>query len=111
MNTQELPAAPMTNFDKLVHLIMFMGLSGIIFFENTRYLRKQIGKQRIIWGSFVFPTLFSGAIEIGQEYLTTCRTGDWMDFLFDAIGAGIGLGICWLINKRLKINQSSLRTK
>jgi hypothetical protein len=25
-----------------------------------------------------------------------------MDFLFDAMGVGVGILICWLINRRLK---------
>jgi VanZ family protein len=102
MNTESLPSAPVIDFDKLVHLLMFMGLSGLVFFDNTKRLKQSISRQRVAWGSFLFPTLFSGAIEIGQEYLTVNRTGDWFDFLFDGIGALIGILICFLINRRLK---------
>ncbi|GHT39057.1 membrane protein [Bacteroidia bacterium] len=105
MDTAELPDAPMTNFDKLVHLLMFMGLSGVVFFDNTNYLRTAVSRQRIFWSSFSFPVVFSGAIEIMQEYLTTTRTGDWMDFLFDTIGAFIGLVICVLINHSLRTKE------
>ncbi|GHV23025.1 membrane protein [Clostridia bacterium] len=101
MDTAELPEVPMTDFDKLVHLLMFMGLSGVVFFDNTNYLRQPVSRQRILWSSFLFPVLFSGAIEIMQEYFSLIRTGDWMDFLFDAGGAAIGLIICLLINNRL----------
>jgi VanZ family protein len=104
MDTEPLPAAPITDFDKLVHLIMFMGLSGAVFFDNTHYLKQRISSQRIFGGSFLFPTLFSGAIEIMQEYFTTTRSGDWMDFLFDGIGAFLGILVCWLINRRLSIS-------
>jgi VanZ family protein len=103
MNPAPLPGAPMPDFDKVVHLLMFMGLSGTIFFDNTCYLRKRIICQRLVLGSFLFPVLFSGMIEIIQEKFTTTRSGDWMDFLFDGIGSLIGFLICLLINKRLKI--------
>jgi VanZ family protein len=112
MSTTSLPEVPMSNFDKVVHLIMFLGLSGVVFFDNTLRLKNRISYQRIVLGSFLFPTLFSGAIELMQEYFTTDklmqeyfttdRTGDWKDFLFDAIGGFIGLAICVAINKRLK---------
>ena len=102
MNVQDLPEAPMTNFDKLVHFLMFLSLSGCVFFENTRYLRRKISRRRIVWGSFIFPTVFSGLIEIVQEYFTLYRTGDWMDFLWDTIGALLGLAICLIINAKLK---------
>jgi VanZ family protein len=92
----------MTDFDKLVHLLMFLGLSGTVFFDNTKYLRKQISRRRIILGSFLLPTLISGGIELLQEYFTPYRTGDWRDFLYDGIGAFLGLVICLAINRRLK---------
>lgn len=103
MDTTPLPEAPMTDFDKLIHLLMFMGLSGIVFFDNTHYLRKKISSGRIFFGSFLFPIFFGGMIEIMQEqkYFTSTRSGDWMDFLFDGIGAFCGFLICWLINCKL----------
>lgn len=102
MSMEPLPSAPMNNFDKLVHFCMFLGLSGTVFFENTHYFKLRISYQRIVWGSFFFPTVFSGLIEIMQEYLSPYRTGDWMDFLYDAIGAFFGLAICLKINSKLK---------
>jgi VanZ family protein len=99
MSTTPLPAAPMKNFDKLVHTIMFLGLSGVIFFDNTGYLRFPITKKRIFWGTFVFPVAFGGIIELLQACLTSTRKGDWYDFLFDVIGAFLGWGIALLINR------------
>ncbi|MDR3339334.1 MAG: VanZ family protein [Candidatus Symbiothrix sp.] len=103
MNMAPLPAAPVANFDKFVHLLMFLALSGSVFFDNTAYLKKQIDVYRLFLASFLFPTLFSGAIELGQEYFTTTRSGDWWDFLFDGIGAFIGILVCLLINRRLPV--------
>jgi VanZ family protein len=97
----DLPDAPTTNFDKWVHFLMFLGLSGIVFFENTAYLKRPISLQRLLFGSFLFPILFSGAIELIQEYASLYRVGDWYDFLFDVIGSFCGLLICWVINRRL----------
>jgi VanZ family protein len=110
VDTAPLPEAPMTDFDKLIHLIMFMGLSGAAFFDNTHYLKKKISFRRIFFGSFLFPTLFGGTIEVIQEHFTVSRTGDWMDFLFDGIGAFCGILICWLINFRLSsTNKNPIR--
>lgn len=102
MKTSSLPDVEMTDFDKLVHFLIFGGLSGIIFFDNTRYFRNKISRNRILLGSALFPTLFSGLIEILQEYLTTYRSGDWRDFLFDVIGIFFATLICLLINRSLK---------
>ncbi|MDR0427103.1 MAG: VanZ family protein [Dysgonamonadaceae bacterium] len=102
MNTEPLPEISVTNFDKLVHFLMFGGLSGGVFFENTAYLKNKISYQRIVWGSFFFPIVFGGLIEIIQEYQSPYRSGDWMDFLYDAIGVLVSLAICFKINTRLK---------
>jgi len=99
MNTKPLPAPPIKNFDKAVHLIMFLTLSGVVFFDNTRYLRYRISKLRIFLGSFLFPVLFGGLIEILQSYLTRYRKGDWFDFLGDTAGIALAAGIAWLINR------------
>ena len=101
MKTTSFPAPPVRNFDKLVHTIMFLGLAGVIFFDNTRYLRFPISKVRIFWSTFIFPIALGGLIEILQANLTTYRSGDWSDFLFDVVGALIGWGIASLINHYL----------
>jgi len=101
MKTTSLPAVQVRNFDKAVHLLMFLCLSGVIFFDNTRYLRFSITKTRMFLGTFLFPVALGGLIEIMQADFTTYRTGDWFDFLFDGVGAVIGWGIAMLINRYL----------
>ena len=108
MSTAPLPKVEVTDFDKLVHLLMFLGVSGVVFFENTRYFRQRISSRRIFFGSILYPLLFSGAIEIAQEYFTPYRAGDWMDFLYDGIGVLIGLVICFGINSKLKYRESAI---
>ena len=99
ISSSDLPKVGVQNFDKFVHFLMFGGLSGAVFFDNTNYLRKQISFRRIFWGSFVFPTALGGIIEIMQADFTLTRSGDWLDFLFDIIGTSCGLLICVILNK------------
>jgi len=99
MNTAPLPAPPIRNFDKAVHTLMFLGLAGVIFFDNTSYLRFSISKLRIFLGTFLFPVVFGGLIEIMQKYLTKTRSGDWFDFLFDVVGVFFAMGVALLINR------------
>jgi VanZ family protein len=108
MHTEKLPMhqTTITNFDKFAHLLMFLGLSGTLFFDNTRYLRRAISRRRIVFGSFLFPLLAGGIIEILQAHLTTYRTGDWKDFFFDILGAAAGALIALLINRCLKKPQA-----
>ena len=108
INLADIPVkAPMTNFDKLVHILMLGGLSGTIFFDNSFYFRKRVSNRVIFWGSFVFPIVFGGLIEIGQQYLTNhVRNGDWWDFWFDVIGVIIAYLICLAINQRLAVART-----
>ena len=101
MDTQSLPKVGMSNFDKLIHFTMYLTMSLVIFFENTNYFKKKVLVSNIVYFSFFFPVIYSGLIELGQEYISPFRTGDWMDFYFNVAGAFTGLIICLLINKRL----------
>jgi len=105
MDTSSLPAQPVVNFDKLVHSLMFSGLSGVIFFDATSYLRFPISKKRIFWGVFLFPLVIGGLTEILQASLPINRTGDWFDFLFNAIGIVFGTGVALLINNWLILRK------
>lgn len=73
------------NFDKLVHVCMYGGLSSIIWIE---YLiqHKQIKSLPLIMGSILFSILMSGCIEILQSCCTDNRSGDWIDFIANCTG-------------------------
>ncbi len=103
MDTVSLPKVEMTDFDKLAHFLMFGTLGGCVFFERSDYFKSKVSNVTLFLVSFLFPTLFSGLIELGQEYFTSYRSGDWRDFLFDGMGASVALIICFLINRK-KIN-------
>jgi len=98
MDTTPLPPQPMSNFDKLVHTVMFLGLSGVVFFDTTGYLRFAVSNLEIFFSAFLFPIAIGGLVEIMQEYVSATRSGDWFDFLFNVVGAILGLGIAFLIN-------------
>jgi VanZ family protein len=103
MNPPDVPEdLHVDNLDKMAHFLMFLAFSGAVYFDNTGYLKQKISLWRIFWGSFLYPTLWGGFIEILQEFLSPNRTGDWLDILFDEIGIFVGILICFLINSKLK---------
>jgi VanZ family protein len=76
------------NFDKVAHLCMYLGLSGMLWLEFLRNHRKgSITMMRVWIGALLCPILFSGIVEILQSTLTTYRSGDWRDFAANATGA------------------------
>lgn len=89
-----------TNFDKMVHFAMYFGLAGLIWIE---YLVSHRGRdlKRLLVGAVLMPIALSGAIELGQSYLTTWRAGEWWDFACNSAGVLTAslLGL-WVSRKR-----------
>lgn len=73
------------NIDKLAHFLMYCGFCSVLWIEYLLTHSKVVTK-RLFWGAVVAPVLFSGAVEIMQEFLTEHRGGDWLDFLFNFLG-------------------------
>ena len=73
------------HMDKVVHFIMYAGLSFIIWYE---FFRSHSGIKSIkaFIAMFLIPSLFSGLMEYLQSRLTTYRAGDAMDLLFNVLG-------------------------
>ncbi len=79
--------------DKWVHFVMYGGVAFIIWIELARREKKKSNRktlmQLLVWG-LLFPTLLGGVLELIQEYLTTTRSGEWLDFFADTFGAVLG---------------------
>lgn len=76
------------NIDKIVHVCMYLGMSGMLWLEFLRAHQKGDSPLWHAWvGAFVCPVLFSGMVELLQEYCTTYRGGDWLDFAANTTGA------------------------
>lgn len=69
--------------DKWTHMVLFGGICLVLYVELS------LNRQRPLWMAAVGAALYGGLIELMQKYLTTCRSGEWMDFVADAIGAVI----------------------
>ncbi|NDW12543.1 hypothetical protein D0T50_06520 [Bacteroides sp. 214] len=80
-----LPTFP--HMDKIVHFLMYAGLSGMLWLEFIRNHQKAfpVGQAWIV--AFLFPVALSGCIEILQEYCTSYRGGEWGDFGANTTGA------------------------
>jgi VanZ family protein len=73
------------NIDKIAHFLMYSGFCCVLWLEYflTHLHLKAV---RIFWGAIIAPIVFSGAIELAQQFLTAHRGGDWYDFLFNSLG-------------------------
>ena len=81
------------HMDKVVHFVMYAGLSFIIWYEFFRSHgnRKSI---KMFLAIFLIPALFSGFMEYMQSKATDYRSGDIMDLLFNVLGIIFSNIIC-----------------
>ena len=95
------------NLDKVVHICMYFGMSGMLWLEFLRAHRRD---RTPIWhaclGAFVCPVLFSGAVELLQEYCTTYRGGDWRDLAANTTGAVLASLVAYFVLKPKMMRQS-----
>jgi VanZ family protein len=72
--------------DKIVHFLMFFGLAGVASINYIHYKKEHIIILKLIVFAILIPVIYGGLIEIMQAEYFTERTGDWFDFLADALG-------------------------
>ncbi|MBQ7181733.1 MAG: VanZ family protein [Bacteroidaceae bacterium] len=82
--------------DKWVHMIMYGTLTLIIWVEYLRQHHTPNWSRLILLG-VAAPIVMSGIIELMQAYLTTCRSGEWLDLAANTIGVALGTlsGLCF----------------
>ena len=75
--------------DKWTHMAMYGVLTLAIWFDYRRcHQRLETGKL-LLW-AFLAPIAMGGLLELAQAYLTTCRSGEWLDFVANTIGVCLG---------------------
>lgn len=80
--------------DKWTHLVMYGGTCSVMWAETLRSRRPFPGMRRMLVYVWLCPVLMSGLIEILQAYCTGGRrSGDWLDFLANGIGATLGFAV------------------
>lgn len=102
--TPWLPDTPLSEvslIDKWTHLVMYGGTVGVIWFEYSRCHSRLEGWKLVLLG-WLGPIAMSGLLELMQRYCTTNRSGEWLDFAANSLGATLGAGIGLLIYLRVK---------
>lgn len=87
----ETPLDNVTLIDKWVHIVMYLALTLTVGFEYNKVHKSSLHKVALVFWAWLLPALMGGLVEIAQAYCTGGRrTGDWLDFAADAIGATLG---------------------
>lgn len=86
-------------FDKLVHCCMYAGISSLAWMEYGRSHRPAC-KHRVVTGAVVAPILMGGLVELAQAYLTTYRSGEWLDFVANTVGVCLASAVAAAVYAR-----------
>ena len=75
--------------DKWTHMLMYGVLTLVIWLEYRRSHQRWT-TWKLLFFAFLAPIALGGALELVQAYLTTCRSGEWLDFAANSIGVCLG---------------------
>lgn len=75
--------------DKLVHFLMYLGFAAVIAMDHYRLDVPFCSKKMFFW-ALLFPIAYGGLIEVLQENFFPPRTGEWIDWISDALGVVVG---------------------
>ncbi|HEY5507907.1 MAG TPA: VanZ family protein [Paludibacter sp.] len=82
----KMPALEIPNLDKLVHFLMYAGLTTVLIWDFKKRRKSNSNLQFFVLICIFFPILFGGIVEILQSAYFAPRTGDWFDWLADISG-------------------------
>lgn len=94
----ETPLNEINLIDKWTHFVMYGVLTVVIWWEYKRR-HDRICWRRLIVGGVLAPVVMGCLVELAQAYLTTCRSGDWVDAVCNSIGVALGTLIGRMIQK------------
>ncbi len=104
----EAPETPLNDvrlIDKWTHMVMYLVTCGFIWWE---YLRSHsaVRRSKVLLWAVTAPVLMGGVIELLQAYCTGGRrSGEWLDFLADAIGVFLAalLALFWIRRRKVPL--------
>ena len=80
--------------DKWIHGTMYLLLAVALLWDS----RSVQGWKRYLIVAVV-AAIYGGFIEVLQEQFFYPRTGDWVDWMADCVGVGVGL-VMWIIGEK-----------
>jgi VanZ family protein len=92
------------NEDKLVHLLMYGGLSFTLMFDFLIHQKPKYRLLLFVLIGMLFPILLGGVVEVIQPICFAPRTGSLGDFIANSIGVMMSGSVVYLM-KREKLTK------
>lgn len=88
MPGEEFPEPDMSFADKWAHWFMYGTWSVVVLWEDRKRMTAHpLGRTVML---LFFVAAWSGLMELGQAWLTTTRSGEWLDFAANIFGVICG---------------------
>ncbi|MGE0562412.1 MAG: VanZ family protein [Flavobacteriales bacterium] len=100
----KIPEQPFLNFDKVVHVGIYLMISVTLCFALFAKGQKN-NSLKINLLIVFFGVFYGGFMELLQHYIFINRSGNWYDFFANAIGATIGVIIYPFVIKLLPLKR------
>jgi VanZ family protein len=95
---QKLTLFTIPNLDKLIHLGMYFCFAFVLIFDILK-AKPDFSNIKIYFISAITALIYGGSLEIVQATLTNSRSGDILDFLFNATGVVLAV-VLWMILRK-----------
>lgn len=86
-----------SNLDKIIHCVLYFIFCSVIWLEYLHINMWHIKIRKAIIFTLLLPIFLSGLIELGQEYLTSYRGGEWLDLLSNTIGSIVSASMFYIL--------------
>ena len=95
---------PVIGLDKVAHILMYATFAFLCLWGyRKQFVTNGIEyRKRAMWLAVVISIAYGGLTELMQEFFVPTRTGDWIDFLADILGTGLGALVFYLFFHRKK---------
>ncbi len=98
---RSMPKIP--HLDKVVHFLIYFVFTHVLSFDLFRSKNRLVLVARRVLGLFL-PIVLGVTMELAQVALTVYRSGDFLDILFNTLGAVAGLLVfIYLVEPKLAV--------
>lgn len=99
----QIPKQPIWQFDKFVHTFIYLIFSFCLMFAFEKQYSKAHNRFMILSVIVFFGIFYGGFMEICQHYIFINRSGNWYDFIANALGSILGVLLYPFIIKLLPL--------
>ncbi|NQX97859.1 MAG: VanZ family protein [Flavobacteriales bacterium] len=101
----QLPKIAVWQFDKWVHTLMYGVLSFLVLIPYSKQFLVKGNRFKIGLFIILFGIFYGGFMEILQNNIFINRSGNWIDFIANSLGAIIGVVTYPIMIKIVPINR------